>query len=258
MYNLQFFKLCRNNSHMPADIDERERVSPIISLSAIAVTRWLICIVAGIHILNAVAVWLQYEAGALPHKYLFIKIFQVGSEGKFPTWYSACTLLFCSLLLMVIAYAKRGTKNEYLFHWIGLAVIFALMSLDEAAALHELSSSFIRHQLNISEDSPWGWEIAGLVLLLIFGVFYYRFVLALPGRSMYLFIAAGCTYVIGVIGVEMVGGTYEARYGTDLRYGIIASIEEVFEMTGIVLFIYSLLDYLEKQFGSLRISFDPG
>ena len=161
----------------------REQTSLNIKLSTATVTRWLIYVVAFIHILNAFAVWIRYEAGPFKFKSLFVNIFQVSSEGKFPTWYSACTLLICSLLLLVISYAKRRTHDRYFLHWLGLAVIFALMSLDEATELHEMTSSGIRSLLDISEYSAWGWEIAGLIFLMVLGLFYFRFLLALDIES---------------------------------------------------------------------------
>ncbi len=46
-------------------------------------------------------------------------------------------------------------------------------------------------------------------------------------------------------------------HGFDLIYGIIASVEEIFEMAGIVIFIYALLDYLQTHYKDLAISFRP-
>jgi hypothetical protein len=227
-----------------------------ITLSTATITRWLVYFVAIIHTLNAIAVWFRYEVGYFRFKDIFVEVFQVSSEGKFPTWYSACTLFICSILLLVISTAKRRTNDRYVLHWFGLALIFALMSFDEAAVLHEMLSPVIRGLLELSRSSFfWGWEIAGLLFLMVFGIFYFRFLLALDSRARILFIASGTTYVFGVIGVNIIGGAYQSEFGADLIYGIIASIEEVFEMAGIVMFIYALMDYLQRYYRALSISF---
>ncbi len=51
----------------------------------------------------------------------------------------------------------------------------------------------------------------------------------------------------GALGVEMIGGSYRSGYGLDLTYGIIATVEEMFEMTGIVIFSYALMDHIERD-----------
>ena len=160
---------------MHTEVDAREQSTLNISISKVAVIRWLIYIVIFIHILNAFAVWFRYEAGPFRFKDLFVEIFQVSSEGMFPTWYSACALFVSSMLLLVISYAKRRTHDRYFYHWFGLAVIFALMSLEEAADLHGRMSSGIRELLAISGHIVVGWEVAGLIFLIAFGLFYFRF-----------------------------------------------------------------------------------
>jgi hypothetical protein len=241
----------QNNVNVPEELPLK------INLSTGAVTRWLIYVVTAIHILNAFAVWFRYETGPFILKDLFVSIFQVSSEGKFTTWYSACTLFICSILLLLISYAKRRANDRYVFHWLGLALIFALMSLDEATAIHEMVSPHIKSLMNIPRDSAWGWEVAALIFLMVFGLSYFRFVLSLDRRTRFLFLIAGFIFVCGVIGIEMVGGIYQINHGTDLTYGIIASAEEVFEMVGIVIFIFSLLDYLRTYTKTLVFSIEP-
>jgi hypothetical protein len=64
-----------------------------------------------------------------------------------------------------------------------------------------------------------------------------------------LFIAAGSLYLAGALGIESVGGWYFSRNGEteDLRYSLLVAAEEFAEMSGIILFIYALLDYLRQR-----------
>jgi len=66
--------------------------------------------------------------------------FDFSEEGNFANWYQSVTLLFCSVLLLANAAAvNRGAPFRK--HWIGLAVVFLLVSIDEAAQVHETTVS---------------------------------------------------------------------------------------------------------------------
>jgi hypothetical protein len=72
-----------------------------------------------------------------------------------------------------------------------------------------------------------------------------------------LFVAAGSIYLAGALGFELAGGWYlsQADASEDLRYSLLVAAEESLEMSGIVLFIYALLDHLRQRLGgeALRI-----
>ena len=70
-----------------------------------------------------------------------------------------------------------------------------------------------------------------------------------------LFLIAGITYISGVLGMEMVGGAYVSQYGKTLTYGIIGSFEELLEMSGILVMIYALLDYLSVHIKGVQFIF---
>ena len=129
------------------------------------------------------------------------------------------------------------------------------MALDEGLGFHELLTIPLRWRLDATGPLFFAWVIPAIVLVALIGLFYCRFLLSLPSRSRRLFILAAAVYIGGVLGMEMVGSNYYYQYGKTLTYGIIASIEEVFEMTGIVIFIYALLDHLERAVGRMNVSF---
>jgi hypothetical protein len=72
-----------------------------------------------------------------------------------------------------------------------------------------------------------------------------RVLLDLPPRSRLLFLAGGSIFVFGALGMELVANAYWMNNVRGLTIGIITTIEELFEMGGIVIFVYALLDYLE-------------
>ena len=57
--------------------------------------------------------------------------------------------------------------------------------------------------------------------------------------------------------MEMVGSYYDGIDGQqNLVYAMLATIEEVMEMIGCVVFIYSLLTYLGKLSAGIQVNFD--
>src|SRR5262245_30024904 len=55
------------------------------------------------------------------HLWGFSRLLALDQEANLPTWYSSATLLFCSLLLTLIALAKRQARDRFAGHWGALA-----------------------------------------------------------------------------------------------------------------------------------------
>jgi len=88
----------------------------------------------------------------------------------------------------------------------------------------------------------------GLLFILFSFVYFFKFLPQLPKKFARLFVIAGAIYVIGAIGVEMVGAeNYSSSNFSEIRYAIYYSIEEFLEMLGIAIFIYSLLLYIKEE-----------
>lgn len=68
--------------------------------------------------------------------YGLVKLFDFDTEKNIPTFYSTIALFFVSVLLLFITLAHKKLKSFYL-HWLGLAIIFLFLSVDEFAEIHE-------------------------------------------------------------------------------------------------------------------------
>ncbi|WP_238178427.1 hypothetical protein [Calothrix sp. 336/3] len=80
---------------------------------------------------------LQRFTHDFPLRDSFVKLFYLDGELNFPSLYSAFALLFCSLILSVIASIKKKQDDIYTIYWQGLSVIFSFLCFDELASLHE-------------------------------------------------------------------------------------------------------------------------
>lgn len=170
-----------------------------------------------------------------------------------PTWYQSATLLFSSFLLAVIALVRNAEGDKDFRYWGFLSAIFLYLSLDEAVSIHEQLTMPLRTNFELGGIFYLSWVIPAAVFLIIFFFVFLKFLLRLSPQTRYLMIASGGIFVLGAVGVEMVGGNYLymtndlPSYVNDFRYVIITTVEEFLEMLGIVIFIYALLDHLVPE-----------
>ena len=200
---------------------------------------------------------MSYTYGVLKsgdHPVGVVRLFNVDSELNIPTWYQSSTLLFCAILLAMIASAKKRAGARYALHWRALAIIFLFLSLDEEAAIHEMTIMPLRSALNAGGLLYFTWVIPGAAFVLLIGAAYLGFLADLPAKTRRLFLVAGTTFVGGALGIEMVAGLFAQSYGGgDMRYIMISTVEELLEMVGIVVFIYALMSYMGTHFEGVQI-----
>lgn len=180
--------------------------------------------------------------------------FQLDRERSFPTLYVATLWLLCSVLLAGITLSRRAIAARYVRHWGVLATIFLCLFTDELLQIHEKTIEPLRYILGTSGLLYYAWVVPALILLLVFGVLYAKFVIALPSRLRLLFLTAGLVFVTGAVGFEMIGGYYDSFYGKESAGFIVSStVEEFLEMLGLTVFIYALLEYMRLYVGEIVV-----
>ena len=186
-------------------------------------------------------------------KYVFdyrdgwMKLFNLDREFNFPNFYSALMLGFCAGLLKIIAQEKKQKSNRLAGDWQLLSLIFTYLAIDELLSIHEI---LIIPQVSEALNLPWFlhsmWVIVGIIFVAWFIKRYRYFVRRLPSDSKKHFILAASIYIGGALIMEMVGSHLAEAQGQQyLPYALVATLEEVMEMSGIVTFIYGLLYYLK-------------
>ena len=185
------------------------------------------------------------------------RLFDLDREANIPTWFSSMLLFSNAILLGLIATAMTTSRDRWRLHWVALAIVFVMLSLDEVAAIHEKSIHPLRNALDLSGLFYFAWVVPALILLLVFAMLFSRFLLALPRRTCWLFVLAGTVYLSGAVGAEMIGAAYVSEVGgKNLVYNLITSIEEALEMIGQVAFFCALADYIRSNPGRLIFSFN--
>jgi hypothetical protein len=203
------------------------------------------------------------ESGANPLRELS-KLFDMDSEGNPPAWYSSFGLLVCSGLLGIIAFDSLMKKRWFSRQWIVLAIIFLYLALDEGSGLHDrriISLRSVLGQMGISFASwLYSWVLVAIPVLLIFGSWYWRFLLHLPRNIRLLFLLAAATYIGGAVGVETMTWYFDRLWGgfvrTDTAFVLLVAVEESAEMVGALIFIHALMSYIRSHVGEIRLRFD--
>lgn len=179
---------------------------------------------------------------------LVLDLFSVNVEESIPTWYATLLLFGAAVLLAVIAAAKAIANDGYARHWTGLALIFLYLSMDEGAAIHEIVADAIQTSLEPTGYLLFGWQLVAVPLVILFAVLYRRFLFHLSPRTRNLFILAGVIYVGGALVVEAISANrWYLDGGQTFEYLAIATVEEVAEMLGAVVLIYTLLAYIVQM-----------
>jgi hypothetical protein len=179
-------------------------------------------------------------------------------EFSLPTFYNYGLIVANFALLSTAALGIWAQRGKDLRYWIGLAGVFLYLGYDEAARVHE---RLVDPMDKVLPDSPFlefGWTPIGLAFALVVGLICLPFLRRLPVQVARLMVLAGATYVFGAVGVETIGGWlfYHGNFGTTI-YHVAATIEETFEMSGMVIFGYAVLVFLsgpgnERAFPLLR------
>jgi hypothetical protein len=133
-----------------------------------------------------------------------------------------------------------------------LGIIFLFLAVDETISVHERLIVPIRTALDTSGVLYFAWVIPYGIALAIFLIPTIKNLFTLPKRIRLMFVAAGTIYISGAIGMELIGGRHYELYGPKNHlYFLITSIEEILEMSGIVIFIHALLTYIKSDMKNL-------
>jgi hypothetical protein len=236
----------------------------MITIYSKTIVRLLACIIVCLTVASILGQASKFLFG---HPALFglVRLFDVNEENNIPSWYSSISLLFCSVLLGVIATVKSQRRDRFARHWLGLAVLFLLMSVDEAASVHELLIP-LGGMFKASGAFLFFWVVPAMVFVVGMLFAYTKFLIALPSKTRDLFLVAGTVFVFGSIGFEMIGAYYFDNFVSKdpaafssgwpaLSMAIVLAVEELLEMLGVLIFIHCLLSYLNSQIAECQVAF---
>ena len=180
--------------------------------------------------------------------------FDPDQERSVPTWFSSMLLMLCSATLFGIAGSRSKRRRGLALQWYLLALVCALLSVDEIAGFHEMvggrqgspgTALLWKFGLVGNVYFYFDWILAAGVLVIILTLLYLPLFVRLPGRTMLLLGAGALIYVAGALGLEAISSAEAYTEGSaGVRYNIIVGAEEFLESAGVLLAIAGLLFYL--------------
>jgi hypothetical protein len=212
----------------------------------------VIVLYLAIAVLSVLSIAGQFAKHGLGYPSLMgiVPLFYVDLEANAPSWYQSLVFALGALLLANIGYLARQRNEAFAIHWLVLAAIFVFLSVDESAAIHELTMEPIQRMTG-GLAGAWRphWVIIGIAVVAVLAASYLRFFMHLDRRARLHLLAAGIVFLAGAIGTEM--GThamfevYDLGRKEELTYIVGTHIEEALEMIGLAIFIDFLLRRLE-------------
>lgn len=229
-----------NQGHDPSVVHTTSQLDIVLPVN-INRLPYVLGFIAGFLALQSVAArWIQDSWAASPDWFdVVVRIININLEQSLPTWFATILLIIAALLAYVVASYKRSAS--YRKHWFGLSLIFVYLSIDEAISLHEELTIPLREALDATGIFYFAWIIVGGVLVALVGLIYLRFLFNQPAQVRNLFILAGVLFVGGAVGIESISAALYEQTGTTAVYSTIGTVEELFEMLGVIVLIRALL-----------------
>ncbi len=212
-------------------------------------TRTLVLVIGGLIGLGYLSQVFRYVGVDFPGRHSLGRYFYYDLEANIPTWFSTILLFLCAERAWWVASAARAAGDRWHRHWRALSVIFAYLSVDELAQLHEQVVAPLRASLSLDGPLRFAWVVVAVPLVVAFAIVYLRFLIAQPLSTRVAFIVSGIIYVGAAAGMEMIGGLLVTIVGSqeNLLYAAVSGVEEGAEMLGAVLFLGALTVALARM-----------
>lgn len=165
-----------------------------------------------------------------------------------------------ALLLLLGVWGRRKIVDSG--PWLFMSAIFAFLALDEFAWIHERTMEPVAALLGRSGFLHFGWVVPYGVAVLLLGIWFIPRVLAIKAGPRKWFVLAAVAYVFGALVMESVGGMrLDAIGGEDFRpevvYELLTTVEEGFEMVGLILLLRGVLELLQPALTDVRLRLQP-
>jgi hypothetical protein len=215
-----------------------------LTLSAKKITLVLSVMAAFLMLAYLVSKW---AVAAFPDTNIsqIVPFFDLDRGSSLPAFFNLLLLLGCTLLTLVIALAQKRAQGGF-SHWIALMLVFMFLTLDAYYRIHVFLSALSYRMRELGwVFIPWIWVYAAGALLV--GILFLRFLWQAPLRFRVLCIMAGILFVIGAAGFESLGRAWldTVLDADSARYILLTLLEETCEFTGLIIFIYALLWYMD-------------
>jgi len=200
--------------------------------------------------------WLDPAFNLVPG-YRFSRLFVLGVEENLPTLFAVLLWVICALLLLLLwRVFKVGGRRRVT--WLMLSVVFAALSFDEFAHIHERFAPALRVALDTSGPLHYAWVVPYGIGIVVLALLVIPLLMKIKRSIRFWFLAAAAVFVTGSLGLEMIEGWQEVRtdgHGGTLTF-VLVTIEEYLEMIGLIMLVYASLLLLHEIHGNSSTTSD--
>jgi len=176
------------------------------------------------------------------------------NESNVPAWYTSLLLFIASLLLYAGYSESRASGSTLSTRWAALATIFLLLSMDEAVAWHETTGALMRKLGLTGGHLGFQWVFAGVLFVGILAIWFLPWVLRQERRTRMLFLASAVLFLTGALAMEPISSVLASSWGdTSVAFYTGRALSDLFEMLGVSVFVYGLLEHLRSREGRISI-----
>lgn len=180
-----------------------------------------------------------------------IHFFNLDDEQNFAAAYSTTLLWLCALLNGFIAKVEpdraRGRK------WMGLAVVFAYLGLDELLSFHERLSWTIHRACEGLNLFGFAWILPYALVFIALLFTYAKFWWTLPGTTRLCLAIGGALFVGGGLGCEAIGWVVTRMDAGTVAWHLEILAEEVLEMAGVIVLAMAFLRHIADHLPEARL-----
>lgn len=186
---------------------------------------------------------------------LLFQIFDLDSENNVPTWYAALLWAIAAGLALVSARREFSRPAVVRWSWTLLGGVFLLLSIDEAASLHErwldLAGDVVQDMTGVADSFYYNWVALAAVLAASIAALLVPFLLRIRRDVAVCLILGGALFLMGSLGFETVSsaihrGWISSIHQTGLTWPRLIILEEMFETFGAIVAIHAMLRWLTQ------------
>jgi hypothetical protein len=212
----------------------------------------LCAVIVGLIGLHLVGAYISFSTGRPPAQPP--RLLSLHGEINLTTAFSSFLAAATTVVLAAIGRAAEDEGDRDARNWYALALLFAWIAVDEVSAVHETVGYLIRGQIDARGIFHFAWVILAIPIVALVALGLAGFLRRLPARSRRGLAIAAVIYGSGAIGFEMAGGVViERTPDPHAPFWILAAVEEVVEMIGLLLFLRTALEVAHDRVDSVTL-----
>ena len=175
-----------------------------------------------------------------------IPFLDVNEEANLPTFVSGLLWIWTGMAMAVLA--RHRATGILRWAWTTWAAIAGYLAFDELFSVHEQWKS-MGTQLSQSLFGAvpyFAWILVAIMPVIGVGLFSMAVIRRLDQALRLRLLLAGICFVAGALGLEFVEGEWANAHGRDLVFHTIVLVEELLEMTAVLLALRACLLELRR------------